>query len=382
MRRLLIPLAALAALLSLPAVVLGQGAETRGSTLQNPANATFGCESVVEQDIFTIGAYFMSPQGLPSCTWFGQIPVNQPVTSPLSSAVAASGVITNVRVRSGPNPAPLRISILRSVGNPPRLPGADPGAGGGETGGGCCFGVRESAVFQPTPNAVTQVTVNLPVESVANPNTGTRSYDLVAVSAAGGTGTLPIFDAGPNAHTFGALLAGAPWSSMTAPAFAPDNSPRLNMRAAPGWELLLQYDFVPVGGNTPVPPQGGVGGTGGAGGAGSAGVTRNGGAGADRLRGTAGPDRLSGRGGADVLRGLAGGDRLAGGPGADSLLGGPGGDTLDGGPGADALDGGPGADVMLARDGVRETVVCGRGRDRATLDRRDVAVGCEVVSRG
>jgi Subtilase family/RTX calcium-binding nonapeptide repeat (4 copies)/Domain of unknown function DUF11 len=104
-----------------------------------------------------------------------------------------------------------------------------------------------------------------------------------------------------------------------------------------------------------------------------AGVTRNGGARADRLAGTAGPDVLRGNGGNDVLRGLAGNDRLLGGSGNDRVVGGA---------GVDVLDGGRGADVLESRDGRRDTVRCGPGRDRVLADRLDrVARDCEVVRR-
>jgi hypothetical protein len=83
-----------------------------------------------------------------------------------------------------------------------------------------------------------------------------------------------------------------------------------------------------------------------------------------RLTGTASADRLTGRAGDDVLRGRAGPDRLSGGAGADRL------------------DGGRGADVLRARDGRRDRVACGSGRDRAIADAADaVAADCERVGR-
>ena len=65
----------------------------------------------------------------------------------------------------------------------------------------------------------------------------------------------------------------------------------------------------------------------------------------------------------DVLRGLGGNDRLEGGNGADRLVGGKGRDTLLGGKGSDTL---------MARDGRRDVVDGGPGRDRAAIDGRDV----------
>ena len=81
-------------------------------------------------------------------------------------------------------------------------------------------------------------------------------------------------------------------------------------------------------------------------------------------------DSLRGRGGRDVLRGRAGRDCLAGGKGAD---------RLNGGPDADDLSGGPGGDRLNARDRVADSVRCGPGTDRATVDARDRVRGCERV---
>jgi hypothetical protein len=224
--------AVLTVALSAPACALGS---TWGSPLANPSNATFGCESVVTQD-FVSGLFFMSPQGQPSCTWWTTGSGTPGET--FTSYVPGTGTVTNVRVKSGPQPAPLRISILRSNGQ-----GTFQSSGTG----GCCFGQRETAVVQPQPNAVTEFAVNLPVESVRIPEQGVQYVDIVAVSAAGGTGTLPIFDAGAASHSVSTVTAGGPFASMTAPKFEPDNAPRLNFRAAPGWELLMQFDFVCAG---------------------------------------------------------------------------------------------------------------------------------------
>ncbi len=118
---------------------------------------------------------------------------------------------------------------------------------------------------------------------------------------------------------------------------------------------------------------------------------REGTAGADQLDGGPGGETLVGRGGADRLRGLEGDDCLNGGNGRDDLNGGPGNDTLNGGAGADSLDGGPGRDVVnggagpdaiVSRDGERDTISCGNGRDSVRADRADRLSGCERVRRG
>ena len=102
---------------------------------------------------------------------------------------------------------------------------------------------------------------------------------------------------------------------------------------------------------------------------------------ADDIRAGAGDDVVFGRGGADRVTGGAGADTVDGEAGADILAGGHGDDALTGGPGLDRLFGGPGRDLIRARNGGRDRVDCGPGRDTAILDPRDVAFRCEVVRR-
>ena len=102
----------------------------------------------------------------------------------------------------------------------------------------------------------------------------------------------------------------------------------------------------------------------------------------DCLVGGPGGDSLNGERGADRLTGGLAGDVIAGGAGPDLLDGGAGGDLLNGGSGTDRFDAGSGNDRVMARDGRRETIRCGTGRDRATVDRGDRVRGCERVERG
>jgi Ca2+-binding RTX toxin-like protein len=100
-------------------------------------------------------------------------------------------------------------------------------------------------------------------------------------------------------------------------------------------------------------------------------------AGSDLIRGGRGNDRISGLAGDDCLFGQAGADTLSGGAGKDKLDGGTGNDKLNGGKGKDTLIGGRGNDTINARDGVRETINCGPGRDSVKADKRDKLKGCE-----
>jgi len=106
------------------------------------------------------------------------------------------------------------------------------------------------------------------------------------------------------------------------------------------------------------------------------------GAQATRVRATSHADRLVGTPGRDMLRGLGGGDTILGLAGDDLLDGGTGNDTLVGGTGRDLLYGRAGNDVLSVRDGTRDRVSCGQGRDRVVADKRDVVSrDCERVVR-
>jgi Ca2+-binding RTX toxin-like protein len=115
--------------------------------------------------------------------------------------------------------------------------------------------------------------------------------------------------------------------------------------------------------------------------------------GADRVYGDAGPDEMAGTGGADRLYGGSGNDTLNGGGFAfgkdkrDRIYGGPGNDKLtdfqNGKETAgDRYFGGSGRDRISDRDGNRDFIDCGKGRDTAVVDQRDkVAGNCERVKR-
>ena len=86
------------------------------------------------------------------------------------------------------------------------------------------------------------------------------------------------------------------------------------------------------------------------------------------IKGTLQPDRLYGTPRADVICGLAAGDEIHARGGNDIVIAGTGDDAIYGDAGRDRLYGGAGADTFLARDGRRDVVVGGSGRDRGLLD--------------
>jgi uncharacterized repeat protein (TIGR01451 family) len=109
--------------------------------------------------------------------------------------------------------------------------------------------------------------------------------------------------------------------------------------------------------------------------------TLDAGPGNDKLFGGPGDDKLDGGDGNDALAGDAGNDTLVGGAGNDQITGGAGNDTVKGGPGSDQVSGGAGADRIDVRDGKRDSVNCGSGKDRVKADKRDMLKRCEKVAR-
>lgn len=227
---------AIAVLLLVPAFA-GAQAVTRGSPLTAPANVPFGCEAQVSLPPLGSDQFVLVPSGLPSCSWWSTGPAAA-IGATNTGYVPTTGTITNVRVRSGPNPAVLRLVQLRSVA-------------------GCCTVVRHTEPFQPTPNAVTQVTVNWLTEAVRDSVAGVSTNDIIGFSAIGGTGTLPISDQGNGTHSPQAAFApGVMGAGFTSPMGQPGALIAASNVGVYGYEVLLQYDFVPCPAlnNVPVAP--------------------------------------------------------------------------------------------------------------------------------
>ena len=73
-------------------------------------------------------------------------------------------------------------------------------------------------------------------------------------------------------------------------------------------------------------------------------------------------------------------DRIQTGPANDIIDGGRGADRITAGLGSDAIYGGDGDDIILARDGAKDVVVCGAGRDAVDVDPIDeLAADCEAA---
>jgi len=114
----------------------------------------------------------------------------------------------------------------------------------------------------------------------------------------------------------------------------------------------------------------------------------DGGKGNDRIlagSGSRGPfrDYLIGKDGNDTMLGSPQGDVISGGKGNNVLRGGGGNDDLFAERGKSKYSAGRGDDFVLSKNGVRERVDCGAGRDKVNADKRDVLIRCEKrVSTG
>jgi len=231
-----------------PAAAWAQS-RTLGSPLTQAPNAPFGCET---EPTFTAqsfnGDYFLLPSGQADCTWFqsgviGSVDYSDPRTGP----VPADGRITNVAVRSGPNPSALRIVIVRQIGG---LATSD-----------CCAFVSEtppavSPPFQPQPNTTTNFAVNIPVERNIRGTSAVADFvGISGISGISGTGTLPLFSNGRNntltGYTAGTADAGFFYPRMGA-LEGPGGGTR-NNKSIPGVEVLLQWTWTPPGA-IPTPP--------------------------------------------------------------------------------------------------------------------------------
>ncbi len=114
-------------------------------------------------------------------------------------------------------------------------------------------------------------------------------------------------------------------------------------------------------------------------------------AGNDRLEGSRGRDRINGGSGRDLIAAGSSNDRVSGDRGNDRINGNSGNDVLKGNSGKDRITASTGRDVVSAgsgndrvdvRDGQRDRVICGRGRDTVIADPEDkVADNCERIGR-
>jgi len=200
-----------------------------GSTMRGPANVTYGCESAT---IFgPIGGVQLAPTNQTSCTYqhngyFG--------SNRLGSIVPSSGRIRRIRVRSGPSPALLRLTILTGSSRIDTTTGLDiPGTYT------CCTARYVGPAFRPAANRLTVRRVNVPVFVTRSNQLQIRTHtsDIVAISAFG-PGSLPLrIEQNVGSPDNGSPLATGFWSATA------KGDPRVDGYTMPGIDVLFGWDF-------------------------------------------------------------------------------------------------------------------------------------------
>ena len=240
----------------LPTPAQAQSKSNQGTSMSlTPATGSeaFGCETRWQPALSPSGEYERQPTGLTTCTAY------QPGTTIENThLVPGPGFVTKVRVRSGANPAPLRITIVK------RLFQTHP-VTGQITDAQCCTGTgSESATFQPPANTVHELTLNPPLRVTTSPsqNGASGHHDIVAVSAMG-PGELPIASTGPHSlSTF---------SDTAMQMFYPKVETGQQGQAQHdyvNYVVLMNFDWTAAQTSVPQPGGGGAGGGGGGGGTG------------------------------------------------------------------------------------------------------------------
>jgi hypothetical protein len=200
-----------------------------GSTMTGPANATYGCESALISG--PLGGVELAPTGQTSCTYRhgGYLYSSRP-----TFIAPSTGRITKIKVKSGANPAPLRLTILTGSSRVNTFTGQEiPGTYT------CCTARYVGPTFKPKPNKITKKRVNVKVFDVRNKGINYRihSSDGVALSAVG-PGTLPL-SIGPNP---GGFDSGTPIATGYWPRTA-KGDPRVDGYSMTGVDLLFKWNF-------------------------------------------------------------------------------------------------------------------------------------------
>jgi hypothetical protein len=226
-RRLPLALALAAGLLALSAAPAS--ARWYGSLLRGAPNANYGCEAALT--MAPLGGVQLSPTNQVTCTYRhgGYLFGNRP-----TFIVPSSGRITAIRVRSGPNPARLRLTVLTGSSRVNPFTGRDqPGTYT------CCTARFLGRPFRPRANATTTRKVNVKVFDVRSKRLRYRihSSDGLALTAVG-PGTVPL-----QVHQdVGGFSTGTPIATGYWP-HTGRGDPRVDGYSMTGIDLMFQWNF-------------------------------------------------------------------------------------------------------------------------------------------
>ncbi len=200
-----------------------------GSNMKGAPNTTYGCESALI--LGPIGGVELAPSRQVTCTYRSAGYLNSLRPSFL---VPSSGWIRRIQIRSGANPAPLRLTVLTGSSRVNTLTGQDlPGTYT------CCTARFVGPVIRPRPNGTTTRKVHVHVISVRSRAIRTRihSTDGVGLSAVG-PGTLPLHVD----EAIGQIVEGEPITVGYWP-LARVGEPRVDGYSMTGLDLLFRWEF-------------------------------------------------------------------------------------------------------------------------------------------
>ena len=214
----------------------GAAATQFGSSLTPGSSGLFGCNVRPFGYDLNGNVQFFKNTEPGGCTWSqaGVWGLNSG-SDPRGRSVPADGRITTAEILSGANPSPIWITVIRQLATP----------GPGET---CCFWRSDTGPFTLTPNAVTTIPLNIPVER--NLKESVMAYDLVSVSAENDGGTLPLREVGP--HNVLSIPDGNPMAGAFYPRMGQIPNDEKGGRheiyeGVPGFELLVRWTFCATG---------------------------------------------------------------------------------------------------------------------------------------
>ena len=200
-----------------------------GSKLRGAPNVTYGCEAAA---VFgPLGGIQLAATDQRSCTYRhgGYLFSNR-----LTFNVPATGKITHIRVKSGPRPAKLRLTVLTGSSRVNPFTGRD--VPGTYT---CCTARYVSRPFRVRANRTTTKRVNVRVYNVRSKRLQYRihSSDGLALSAEG-SGTVPL----RVLPTVGNLTSGTPLAIGYWPRTR-KGDPRVEGYSMAGIDLLFAWNF-------------------------------------------------------------------------------------------------------------------------------------------
>jgi hypothetical protein len=224
-------LPAILVLTALACLVTAAPASARwyGSLLQGKPNATYGCEAALING--PLGGTQLAPTNQTSCTYRhgGYLFRNR-----FTFLAPGTGRVTRIRVRSGRNPAKLRLTVLTGSSR------VDPFTGRDQPGTyTCCTARYVGRAFRPKANATTTKRVNVKVYSVRNKELQYRihSSDGLALTAVG-SGTVPL----QIRNDAGGFNSGTPMAVGYWPRTG-KGDPRVDGYSMTGIDLMFQWNF-------------------------------------------------------------------------------------------------------------------------------------------